>query len=136
MATDRDREPIVRSGDEWFYTEMHAASAFRVGRTIYASGDTGTTMDGTLPEDPKAQMREAFRNVANTLQAAGATWADVVSMTTYHVGLQSQLPSFVEIRNEFVQEPYPAWTGVGVTELYGGAIVEISVVAVLSGGSG
>src|SRR5439155_18108304 len=54
-----------------------------------------------------------------------------LAMTTYHVGLQSQIQAFVEIRNEFVREPYPAWTGVGVTELYAGAVVEISLVAEL-----
>jgi enamine deaminase RidA (YjgF/YER057c/UK114 family) len=131
MAANRDREAIVRPGDEWFYEDFHAASAHRVGRTIYVSGEIGTGPDGVLPEDPKAQMRETFQNVSNTLNAAGATWGDVVAMTTYHVGLQEQAPAFVEIRNEFVREPYPAWTGVGVTELHDGAVVEISLVAEL-----
>jgi hypothetical protein len=31
------------------------------------------------------------------LQAAGATWEDVVAMTTYHVGFQDQVEAFVEI---------------------------------------
>ena len=130
-ASRSDREAIVRPGDERFYQDFHASSAQRVGRTIYFSGEIGTTADGELPEDPKAQMRAAFGNLSTTLQASGATWSDVVVMTTYHVGLQSQIQAFVEIRNEFVQEPYPAWTGVGVTELYAGAVVEISLVAEL-----
>ena len=133
MAADRDREAIVRPGDEWFYQDFHASSAHRVGRTIYVSGEIGTTPDGELPEDPRAQMRAAFRNLSDTLQAAGATWDDVVAMTTYHVGLLRQTEAFVEIRNEFVREPYPAWTGVGVTELHSGAVVEISLVAELPG---
>ena len=131
MAVDRDREAIVRAGDEWFYKDFHAASAHRVGRTVYISGELGTGPDGGLPEDPKAQMRNAFENLSDTLQASGATWGDVVAMTTYHVGLQSQIQTFVEIRNEFVREPYPAWTGVGVTELLDGAVVEIALVAEL-----
>jgi enamine deaminase RidA (YjgF/YER057c/UK114 family) len=134
MPADGDREAIVRPGDEWFYRDFHASSAHRVGRTIYVSGEIGTTPDGQLPEDPKAQMRAAFRNLSTTLQAAGATWGDVVAMTTHHVGLQSQIKAFVEIRNEFVREPYPAWTGVGVTELHSGAVVEISLVAELPQG--
>ena len=131
MPADQDREAIVRPGDERFYQDFHASSAQRVGRTIYFSGEIGTTADGELPEDPKVQMRAAFGNLSTTLQASGATWSDVVAMTTYHVGLQSQIQAFVEIRNEFVQEPYPAWTGVGVTELHAGAVVEISLVAEL-----
>jgi enamine deaminase RidA (YjgF/YER057c/UK114 family) len=54
-----------------------------------------------------------------------------VPMTTYHVGLRSQIAKFVEIRNEFVREPYPAWTGVGVSELLSGVAVEISLVVQL-----
>jgi len=131
MAADRDRETIVRPGDEWFYRDFHASSAHRVGRTIYVSGEIGTTPDGQLPDHPEEQMRAAFRNLSTTLQASGATWGDVVAMTTYHVGLQSQIQAFVEIRNEFVREPYPAWTGVGVTELHSGAVVEISLVVEL-----
>jgi enamine deaminase RidA (YjgF/YER057c/UK114 family) len=129
MAADRDREVIVRPGDEWFYRDFHAPSAHRVGRMIYLSGEIGTTPEGVLPEDPKAQMRAAFQNLSETLQAAGAAWGDVVAMTTYHVGLQSQTQAFVDIRNEFVREPYPAGTGVGVTELHAGAAVEISLVS-------
>jgi enamine deaminase RidA (YjgF/YER057c/UK114 family) len=134
MAADGDREAIVRPGDEWFYQDFHASSAHRVGRTIYVSGETGTTPDGELPEDPEAQMRAAFQNLSATLEASGATWGDVVAMTTYHLGLQSQTQAFVEIRNEFVREPYPVWTGVGVTELHSGAVVEISLVAELPQG--
>ena len=131
MPADRDREAIVRPGDEWFYKDFHASSAQRVGRTLYVSGEIGTTPEGLLPDDPKAQMRVAFGNLSITLQASGATWSDVVAMTTYHVGLKSQTEAFVEIRNEFVREPYPAWTGVGVTELHSEALVEISLVAEL-----
>jgi enamine deaminase RidA (YjgF/YER057c/UK114 family) len=131
MAANRDREAIVRPGDEWFYQDFHASSAHRVGRTIYVSGEIGTTPEGVLPEDPEAQMRAAFLNLSDTLRAAGASWGEVVAMTTYHVGLQDQIQAFVEIRNEFVREPYPAWTGVGVTELHSGAVVEISLVAEL-----
>ena len=131
MAADGDREAIVRPGDEWFYKDFDASSAHRVGRTLYVSGEIGTTPEGLLPDDPKAQMRVAFQNLSITLQASGATWGDVVAMTTYHVGLKSQTEAFVEIRNEFVREPYPAWTGVGVTELHSEALVEISLVAEL-----
>jgi enamine deaminase RidA (YjgF/YER057c/UK114 family) len=135
MTVDRNREAVVRPGDEWFYRDFRASSAHRVGGTIYVSGEIGTTPEGVLPADSKTQMRAAFQNLSETLHAAGASWGDVVAMTTYHVGLQSQTQAFVEIRNEFVQEPYPAWTAVGVTELHAGATVEISLVAELPGRS-
>jgi enamine deaminase RidA (YjgF/YER057c/UK114 family) len=130
-VAERDREAIVRPGDEWFYRDFHASSAHRVGSTIYISGEIGTMGDSGLPEQPRDQMRAAFQNLSKTLQAAGATWSHVVTMTTYHVGLQSQIEAFVEVRNEYVREPYPAWTAVGVTELHAGALLEVSLVAEL-----
>jgi enamine deaminase RidA (YjgF/YER057c/UK114 family) len=78
------------------------------------------------------QFRDAFSRVAETLAAAGASWADVVEMTTYHVGLQDHFDAFRRVRDEFVVEPYPAWTAVGVVELVApGIIVEIAATAIL-----
>jgi len=131
MAAHLDREAIVRPGDEEFWREFRGSSAHRVGRTFHVSGETGMTPEGALSADPIEQMRTAFQNLSLTLRTAGVTWGDVVTMTTYHVGLQDQIQAFVEVHNEFVREPYPAWTAVGVTELLDGAIVEISLIAQL-----
>ena len=57
------------------------------------------------------------------------TFDNVVDMTTYHVGLQAHLAEFVRVKDEFVKEPYPAWTAIGVAELaVPGARVEVKVV--------
>jgi len=51
-------------------------------------------------------------------------------MTTYHVGLKNHLQPFINTKAEFISEPYPAWTAVGVSELASAnAIVEIRVIA-------
>ena len=78
-------------------------------------------------------MREAFRNVGATLATFGATWADVVEITSYHVGLQAQKEALLRVHREFIAEPpYPAWTAAGVSELFSAdAVVEIAVIAVL-----
>jgi len=53
-------------------------------------------------------------------------------MTSYHMGLQSQAEQLLIVATEFLEDPYPAWTVVGVTELFlSDALVEISCVAVL-----
>lgn len=51
-------------------------------------------------------------------------------MTTYHMGLREHLDAFIKVKDEFVSEPYPAWTAIGVTELITeGTLVEIRVIA-------
>jgi enamine deaminase RidA (YjgF/YER057c/UK114 family) len=54
-------------------------------------------------------------------------------MTSYHVNFRRDIDLMTEIHRGFVtREPFPAWTAVGVTELYPpDAIVEISVTAVV-----
>lgn len=65
------------------------------------------------------------------LGEAEATWADVVEMTSYHIGLREHIDILFDVHREFVAEPYPAWTAVGVTELLSkDAVVEIAVTAV------
>jgi enamine deaminase RidA (YjgF/YER057c/UK114 family) len=115
-----------------FYEAAHIPAAVRAGDAIRVAGHTGEGPDGVFDVDPEAQLRHTFRNLAQTLATAGVTWADVVQLTSYHVGLRAQAGSLLAIAAEFLVDPYPAWTAVGVTELFEeGALVEISCVAVL-----
>lgn len=119
---------------EWsdFYDETHVPGAVRVGETLHVTGHTGETADGRYPAEPEAQIRQTFTNIAVTLAEAGASWRDVVSMTSYHVGLNSQRELLLTVAHDFLQAPLPAWSAVGVTELWSpAAICEISCIAVL-----
>jgi enamine deaminase RidA (YjgF/YER057c/UK114 family) len=108
------------------------SAAIRRGEVLHCSGQIGNAADGSLATDPAAQFEQAFANVAEVLAEAGGSWADVVEMTTFHVGLAEHLAAFAGVRNRWVQEPYPAWTAVGVAELAApSALVEVKVVAVL-----
>ena len=63
-------------------------------------------------------------------------WSDVVALTSYCVGLRQQAPVLIKVASEFLVEPYPVWTAVGVTELWDAdAVVEISCVAIDSSAS-
>ena len=96
-------------------------------------GTSAVTNTGCSSDNPQVQIREAFRSVGRTLAEVGATWADVVEMTSYHVGLQVQKEAILRVHRDFIREPpYPAWTATGVTELFSpNAVFELSVVAVL-----
>src|SRR5262249_39986406 len=113
----------------WF-RETHLSPAVRVGDKLTVSGCTGAS---AAADGPRAQMRRAYEEIGEVLDAAGASWDDVVSMTTYHVQFRRDIDAMVEIHRDFVRkEPFPAWTAVGVTELYEPeAIVEIAVEALI-----
>jgi enamine deaminase RidA (YjgF/YER057c/UK114 family) len=97
---------------------------------VFFSGITGTRPDLSVAIDPEQQFRDVFRFARLNLEAAGLTFDDVVEMTTYHVGLRAHLDAFMRVKHEFVHEPYPAWTAIGVTELITeGTLVEIRMIA-------
>jgi enamine deaminase RidA (YjgF/YER057c/UK114 family) len=104
----------------------------RADDTLYVTGTTGDAPMGVYATNVEAQIRQTFTNVAETLAAAGFDWSDVVEVTTYHVGLREQAAVVLRIAAEFLPEPYPAWTAVGVTELWDPeAVIEMSCVAVV-----
>jgi enamine deaminase RidA (YjgF/YER057c/UK114 family) len=124
------KKPIVPAESKAKYDKWHFSPAVESGGFVFVSGCTGTRPDGTISEDVGVQIRQAFRTVESSLTEAGLTFSDVVEMETYHVGLEEQFQEFVRVKDEFVGEPYPAWTAVGVSELAAsGAVVEIKVTA-------
>ena len=104
----------------------HYSAVVKAADTIHISGSTSGSSD-----DPADQFEVAFENIAKKLETAGASWDDVIKMTTYHVGgIHTHLDVFREVKDRYVKAPYPAWTGVGVTDLANPAsLVEIDVIA-------
>jgi enamine deaminase RidA (YjgF/YER057c/UK114 family) len=126
-VTDNDRQPLAK--DE--ASAIPYSPGLRVGDTIYVSGAIGRPPGGELAADIAEQFRQLYRNIAVVLGEAGATWADVVEMTSYHIGLREHIETLFTVHREFVADPYPAWTAVGVTELLSkDAVLEIAVTAV------
>jgi enamine deaminase RidA (YjgF/YER057c/UK114 family) len=135
---DRTQEVGGSSPPSSIDRAVYRASYFRTCAIANrASGHIGRDEHGVLSDNPEVQIREAFRSVGRTLAEVGATWADVVEMTSYHVGLQVQKDAILRVHREFIREPpYPAWTATGVTELFSpNAVFELSVVAVLPEGA-
>ena len=119
--------------DHPFVEQFRAAPAVRAGDFVYISGVVaGLPADvERTPEAYEAAIRKAFERVDEALAPAGASWRDVVEMTTFHVGMRDHQDIFVGVREEFIKEkPYPAWTAIGVEKLWVDALfVEIRVVA-------
>lgn len=128
MAT---REIILPKGSEGTYNNFHFAPGMRTNGKTYCSGVIGVGADGKASLDPETQFRDAFEGVKNVLAAAGLTFENIVDITTFHVGLNENLGTFMKVKDEYVKEPYPAWTAIGCVELaVPGGIVEIQVTAV------
>jgi enamine deaminase RidA (YjgF/YER057c/UK114 family) len=54
------------------------------------------------------------------LEAAGCTLADVVDVTTFHTDPDRQFQTVRAVRETVIGgPPYPTWTAVGATLLYG-----------------
>ena len=124
------RVTIVSPTWEPFYEETQIPAAVRAGDQLHVSGHTGEDRNGRFPAEVEAQIRGTFRNLTETLTAAGTGWPQVVSLTSYHIGLRGQEDTLLRIAGEFLDVPLPAWTAVGVTELWPPeALLEISCVA-------
>jgi enamine deaminase RidA (YjgF/YER057c/UK114 family) len=121
---------IVAKEFSHFLRDWQLSPGIDTSDFVFFSGITGTRPDLSVAADPEQQFRDVFRFARLNLEAAGLTFDDVVEMTTYHVGLRAHLDAFMRVKNEFVHEPYPAWTAIGVTELITeGTLVEIRMIA-------
>jgi enamine deaminase RidA (YjgF/YER057c/UK114 family) len=121
---------VIPKGMESFYDRLHFAPAVRDGDRLYCSGVIGIGADGKPPADPEAQFIQAFELLKSVLTTAGVSFADVIEVTTFHVGLQANLRTFVKVKDRYLREPYPSWTAIGITELaVPGGLVEIKVIA-------
>ncbi|MDW3182940.1 Rid family hydrolase [Roseobacter sp.] len=97
---------------------------------VFLTGFNGCPLDGPPSPDPETQITTAFDAVEMVLAEAGLGFADVIEMTSYHVGLADHLTLFKKLRGSRVSRPYPAWTAIEVAGFATpGVIVELKVVA-------
>jgi enamine deaminase RidA (YjgF/YER057c/UK114 family) len=123
------RNVIVPDQNRRAYESFHFAPAVRAGGLVILSGQIGLDSAGRIPESPEEEFRNAWRAIGQTLAHAGLGYEDIIEYTSYHVGLQAHLTTFMKVRDEFISEPWPAWTAIGITELaVPGARVEIKVI--------
>src|ERR1700722_17386631 len=124
------RDAVIPASWSEFYAATGIPAAVRSGNVLRLTGHTGDRPDGTFSNDAETQTRQTFRTVEMTLSEAGLDWSDVVEITTYRVGLRSQADVALRVAAEFLTTPYPAWTDVGITELFEPeALFEMSCVA-------
>ena len=117
-------EVIVPEPARKIYENWHFAPAVRHDDLIFFSGVVG---QGDSAED---EFRNAWASLSDTLAEAGVGYEDIIDTTIYMVGLQKNAAAMVKVKDEFIKEPYPASTWIGITELViPGARAEIKVIA-------
>ncbi len=106
------------------------SQAVRTGDLVFLSGQipldprTGNLVEGGI----EAQTRQVLANLQAVLEAAGASFDQVVRTTIYLI----DLADFVvvnEIYASYFKAPYPSRATVGVAALPRGARVEIDAIA-------
>lgn len=127
-----ERTPIIPEGMQAVYDDIHYAPGVKVGNVVYVSGQIGRDANMKLVEDKRAQFIQVFENLKLVLEAAGASFDDVVDVLSFHTDMRD-LPLYSEIRDQYLtnSDNYPTWTAIGAAMLGGqaGYYLEVKVVA-------
>jgi len=88
------------------------------------------------------KVRRMYELAGQVLAAAGASFADVVELTTFHAqptdsaAFRAEFERYMPIHREFFGDHRPAWTAVGTTALLSpSAVVEMRLMAVVGSGA-
>jgi enamine deaminase RidA (YjgF/YER057c/UK114 family) len=106
------------------------------GKTVYIAGQVSMNTQGEVvgKGNLKVQITQVYENLKIALKSAGASFDDVVKMTTYIVNYQPEhIPVLREVRANYLSATQPpANTLVGVQALFQPDIlVEIEAIAVI-----
>ena len=127
-----ERRLIIPEGMENIYAEKGYAPGVEVGGTVYVSGMLGRDENLRVIEDPEAQLVQLFENMKKVLEAAGASFADVVEFVGYFTDLQRDFPLYQKVKDRYVTGGLPAQTAIGIRELSTpGLILELKCIAVV-----
>ncbi|NIO40540.1 MAG: RidA family protein [Burkholderiales bacterium] len=106
------------------------SQAVHAGGAFYLSGQIGLdpeTME--MVEGFEAQAHQVFSNLRAVAAAAGCTLDNAVKLTVFLADL-GNFAKLNEIMAGYFNEPYPARSALGVSQLPRGALIEIDAILV------
>jgi reactive intermediate/imine deaminase len=108
------------------------SQAVKTGLVVFSSGQIGLDpqTQAMVEGDFDAQVRQAFRNLAEVAKAAGGDLSHAVKFTLFLTDL-ANFAVVNRIMEELLQAPYPARSTVGVASLPKGAQFEVEAIFVL-----
>ncbi len=110
-------------------TALPFSGAVLVGNTLYLSGTIGLDENQQVPSTPEAEARLVLNNMQRTLEAAGMTMDDLVSVQVFCSDVAHYAAFNVVYRTYFTRE-FPARAFVGVGTLLFEARFEVQGIAV------
>ncbi|MFI0448301.1 RidA family protein [Actinomadura sp. 6N118] len=107
----------IATTPDW-YAPYRISQAIKAGGLIHVSGQAGIDEQGkTVSGDFLAQGRQAFANIERVLAEAGAGFGDVVKVGIFVTDMAANLDKVIQLREEFLSEPYPADTLLEISSL-------------------
>jgi len=103
------------------------------GKLVFVAGQVALDADGNVvgEGDVVAQTRQVMENIRLALEAAGATFDDVVKITNYITDV-NEFSKMAAVRREYLREPHPASTLIEVQALmFPELLIEIEATAVV-----
>lgn len=114
----------------------HYCDAVRFGNLLFIAGVPPTDASGKVVggDDVAAQARQVHLNMKKILEAAGASFADILKVTVYLLDVNDRA-KINPVRKEFFGSARPASTLIGIRELaIPGMKIEIEAVVGLKQG--
>jgi 2-iminobutanoate/2-iminopropanoate deaminase len=105
------------------------SGAVRVGDTLYLSGDIGLDENDSVPATAKAEATLLLDGIEATLEAAGYTMDDLVTVTVYCSDVK-HYADFNEVYRTYFTKEFPARAFVGAGTLLFDARFELQAIAV------
>ncbi len=129
MANAAERKNIVkpRPADQ---KALPFSDAVLVGNTLYVAGHLGTDpKTAQAPEDPEQEAKLVMESVKQTVESAGFTMDDIVSVQVYCTDLKFY-EAFNGVYKTYFHDGFPARAFVGVAKLLRSAKFEVMATAV------
>lgn len=127
------KKEVVNPGIPGFERFTFSPGIIKEGKMLYISGTTATDDQGNIvgAGDIVAQTRCIFEKMGKILEAAGASFDDIVKTVDY-ITTTENYRGTAGVRREFFGKDFPAATGVIVAGLLRPeALIEIDAVAVI-----
>lgn len=111
-----------------FQEQYGFSDAVIAGDLIFLSGIVAGKAPGET--DLKPGYDRAYQAIGRILERAGASYDDIVDITSFHTDVTAQIDAMAEVQKKYVKAPYPAWTAIDVDRLLpDGGLTEIKIIA-------
>jgi enamine deaminase RidA (YjgF/YER057c/UK114 family) len=131
VAQTRGADTVLMSTNERMRADQERygfSDAVIAGDLIFLSGIVTGMAPGET--DLKPGYERAFKAIGRILERAGASYGDIVDVTSFHTDVVGQIEALSEVQKKYLGAPPPAWTAIDVDRLLPeNGLTEIKIVA-------